>query len=85
MNVRLKKHMNINGNQMLTGSTLPLSVLDKLMDDGRVVYHHPERNTFEILPADSIVVVYDSPNEMEMAKELDKRRAEVLKEQKRYK
>lgn len=85
MLIRFKKHTTVNGHQFMSGSNLQLSVLDKVMDDGRVVYHHPERNTFEIIPEEVIQLVYDSPNEMELANALEKKRVEVLKEQKRYK
>jgi hypothetical protein len=85
MQIRFTKHITVNGNQYMSGTMLPLSVLDKLLEDGRVVYHHPDRNTYEIIKAELFVVVYDSNNEMELANILDKKRIEVLKEQKRYK
>lgn len=85
MQVRFTRHTTVNGNQHMSGTTLQLSVLDKLLDDGRVVYHHPERNTFEIIPADIIVIVHDSQNDLELHQQMEKTRIAVLKEQKRYK
>lgn len=83
MHVRFKKHYTVNGVSAMQGSTLDLSVLDKVLEDGRVVYHHPQKNTYDILPEDVVTLVYDSPTEMEREKAANAARAAVVKEQKR--
>jgi len=82
MKFRLLKHHSILGVQLHSGTMIQGSILDKELDDGRIVYHHPERNTYEILPAELVKVVYDSADEMELELAGKKAKEAVRKERK---
>lgn len=70
---RLLKHSNIAGEYLFSGTTIRMSVFDKVLDDGRLVYHYG-KDRYEVLPAELFKIVYDSAQEMEreLAKQKEK-------------
>lgn len=48
----------------MMGDQLTLSVFDKILDDGRLVYHIDHGQRYVIIPADLFKVVYSSFDEM---------------------
>ena len=49
----------------MMGDTLTLGVFDKILDDGRLVYHIDHGQRYVILPAELFKVVYSSHDEMQ--------------------
>lgn len=47
------------------GDTLVLSVFDKILEDGRLVYHIDHGQRYVIVPAESFKIVYSSYDEMQ--------------------
>lgn len=71
---RLLRHATIAGVYHFAGTTLPMSVFDKVTDDGRLVYHY-DKNEFQVIESDLFRIVYSSQKEMEeeLAKNKDKK------------
>lgn len=63
--IRILKHAEIGGQRIMMGDQLTLSVFDKILDDGRLVYHIDHGQRYVIVPADLFKVVYSSFDEMQ--------------------
>lgn len=74
MMFRLTKHFTVAGEYLFGGTQIQMSVFDKVLDDGRLVYHYRD-DRFQVIPADAFKIVYDSYNEMEreLAKQKEKK------------
>jgi hypothetical protein len=64
MMFRLLKHNTVGGEYHFSGTTIRMSVFDKVLDDGRLVYHYG-KDRYEVIPAEAFKIVYDSQTEME--------------------
>lgn len=49
----------------MMGDQLTLGVFDKILDDGRLVYHLDHDKRYVIIPAEAFKVVYSSYDEMQ--------------------
>jgi hypothetical protein len=67
MMFRLLKHNTIAGEYKFSGTIIRMSVFDKVLDDGRLVYHFGN-DRYQVLQADEFKIVYDSAAEMEREK-----------------
>lgn len=65
MQIRVLRHTEIGGERLMSGSVVSLSVFDKILEDGRLVYHYGPKNQFEIIPADLFKIVYSSYDELQ--------------------
>lgn len=63
--IRILKHGEIGGHRLMMGDQLLLSVFDKILDDGRLIYHIDHGQRYVIVPADLFKVVYSSFDEMQ--------------------
>lgn len=65
MMIRVLKHTKIGTQSLMMGDQLTLSVFDKILDDGRLIYHIDHGQTYIIIPAELFKVVYSSFDEMQ--------------------
>lgn len=63
MMFKVLKHMKIAGKYTHSGNIFKLSVLDRVLDDGRLLYHYDDFR-YQIIPKDSFRLVYSSYNEL---------------------
>lgn len=65
MMIRILKHTEIGGQRIMMGDQLTLGVFDKILDDGRLVYHIDYDKRYVIVQPEIFKVVYSSHDEMQ--------------------
>ncbi len=65
MMIRVLRHTEIGGQRMMMGDQLVLSVFDKILEDGRLVYHIDHGQRYVIVQPEYFKVVYSSHDEMQ--------------------
>lgn len=68
MKFKLLKHTTVGGQYLFSGTLIDLSCFDKILEDGRLVYHYSD-DRYQVIPADMYKIVYDSHKEMVDAKD----------------
>lgn len=63
MMFKILKNMTVAETEHPTGTNFPMSILDNIIDDGRLIYHYTNK-LYQIIKVEDFEIVYSSEQEM---------------------